>query len=154
MRFLLVALLAAGCLQDPTTDPGWNDPPIGEPGPGPTGPGCQADADCGTNAVCARDGECVAPSDVRVAHISWTVNGVAADATSCTTTPDLELDFFSGEQAYGYEPVPCKEGKFSIDKLPIWYTSVQLTSQETGATASGTIDAATGDVSLDLTQSQ
>lgn len=151
-RYALVVLLAAGCIQDPTSDPTWTDPPpSGQPGPGPIESGCQQDSDCGTNAVCARDGECLAPSDVRAAHITWTVNGAAASASSCTSTPDLELDFFSSQGSYGYAPVPCMEGKFSIDKLPVWFTSVSLQSQSSGASASGTIDAATGDVTLDLT---
>lgn len=151
MRYLLVALLAAGCLQDPSTDPGWSDPPI-ESGPGSVSePGCHQDSDCGTNAVCARDGECLAPDDVRVAHITWTVGGAAADQTSCAQIPDLEIDFYSGETSYGYAPVPCIEGKFTVDKLPIWFTSVALSSQdETAAAAQGTIDAQTGDASLDL----
>jgi hypothetical protein len=77
--------------------------------------------------VCARDGECLLASQVHIIHVTWTLQGAAASAMTCASSPDLEIDFTdaSGEQL-GFAPVPCAEGKFTIDKMPTWYTSVSL----------------------------
>src|SRR5205823_12961136 len=85
MRIAIFALLA-GCMQQ---DPG----PYMDPGPGPTGgSGCSSDSQCG-GQVCARDGSCVSAADVFTVHVNWTVKGAPADPTSCSSHPDLDLNF-------------------------------------------------------------
>lgn len=91
--------------------------------------GCQDDGECSNGSlVCARDGNCVPPADVRVVRITWTVRGGMANTTSCGGSQDLYLMFFGFEQGdqFGFEPVPCEAGLFTIDKLPRRYTSVEI----------------------------
>jgi hypothetical protein len=113
---------------------------------------CQSDSQCGDD-VCARSGECLARSGIRGVTIKWTVNGVAADLSSCTTHPELYVQFDGAD--YGdtlrFAPVPCREGSFFIDKLPKRYVQVELGS-EGGAGDVSTIDAATARAQFDLFQ--
>jgi len=155
---IALPLLFAGCIQQTSSDPG--------PGPGPdpgwgTGPGggggdssfgCHADADCGSSSVCARDGECLASSDVRSIHVTWTVSGQPASTQTCASALHLDLTFMdTAEDQFGFSPVPCVEGKFSIDKLPSWYGYVELsrTGDYGAGGASGSFDAG-GTATLDL----
>jgi hypothetical protein len=93
------------------------------------GPGsdstCKTDSECGGD-VCARNGECVSAADVRMVKVTWTVRGQPASATTCGSTTDLELWFDSPSDYFGYEPVPCMEGLFTIDKIPTRYDEVEL----------------------------
>jgi hypothetical protein len=77
-----------------------------------------------------------------------------ASATTCNPLPALEIEFdASGPAAnphLSFAPVACAEGEFSIDKLPMAFTSVRLGDHQVGW-KSATIDAATGDAALDLT---
>ena len=113
---------------------------------------CVNDSQCGDD-VCARSGECLARSNIRSVTIKWTVNGVAADAASCTAHPDLYLQFDGAD--YGdtlrFAPVPCREGSFFIDKLPKRYVQVELGS-EGGASDVSPIDKATAQAQFDLFQ--
>jgi hypothetical protein len=104
---LLMALLLAGC------------PPVGE---------CQVDDDCSGSQLCARNSECLPSSEVRATRTVWTIRGQTANATTCASTPDLYIVFgsFDPNDTYGYEPVPCAAGVFSVDKLPKRFTSVEL----------------------------
>jgi hypothetical protein len=86
---------------------------------------CKVDGDCGGD-VCARNGECAAASLVRMVKVTWTVRGQQASATTCGSTPSLELWFNSAQDYFGYEPVPCMEGQFTIDKIPTRYDEVEL----------------------------
>ena len=140
MRFAFCALVLAGCMQqDPQPYPG--------PGPIDTG-GCTDDSQCG-GLSCARDGQCVSSSQLYTAHITWTVKTATADATSCANSPSLDLDFSGGGGGFGFAPVPCMEGKFSIDRLETWFTGVHLYPDgDPGNGAYGTITA--GNVALDL----
>jgi hypothetical protein len=152
----LVLALLGGCITQSGGDDGgyggdyggWGSGVGGVGGGG--GYGCHQDADCGTD-VCARDGECVLASEVRIVHVLWTVHDAAASATSCTNAPHLDITFYDGNaDSFGFSPVPCVEGKFTVDKLPTWYTSVGLEragDYNGGATAA--FDA-TGNASLDL----
>ena len=130
---LALPLLLAACIQQTTSDPapgpgpdpGWG---TGEGGTGGNeGFGCHADADCGSTHVCARDGECLSPSIVRTIHVTWTVNGQPASADTCASSPHLDLTFIdvSGDE-FGFSPVPCTEGKFTVDKMPTNYETVGL----------------------------
>lgn len=93
-------------------------------GGSPSSP-CKQDAECGGD-VCARNGECVTASEVQMVKITWTVNGQQANATTCAPAPNLELWFDSRTDYFGFEPVPCMEGQFTIDKIPMRYDSVEL----------------------------
>lgn len=134
MRFALAALLLAGCIIEPPPDPG--PAPGGDGGSwgsgwggsgGNTGYGCHADTDCGSGYVCARDGECLTASAVWATHTNWTVKGLPASDTSCINAPKLDITFStsSGEQ-FGFSPVPCDAGRYTIDKLPTRFTTVNL----------------------------
>lgn len=158
MRIALLGLLLAGCVQQDSYPPpggggggGYYPPPTGGGGPPPTY-GCTSDTQCTTGNLCARDGECAPANEIYSIHVSWTLQGQAATTSTCSNSPNLEIQFTGQSQAWwGYAPVPCVEGKFSIDKMPTWYTTVDLMRDgETTAGADGTIDPQTGLLSLDL----
>ena len=108
MRWLVALVLLAGC-------PRQHDST------------CMVDTDCG-GEVCARDGECLPASDVRSVKVSWTIRGMPANATNCSTTPDfyLQFDGTTLQDIFGYEPVPCMAGQFTIDKLPNRFQQVEI----------------------------
>ena len=123
-------------------------------GGGTSGYGCHADTDCPTSYVCARDGECLTKDNVHVIHVVWTLDHQAASQTSCAPAPSpLELSFSDqfGGSTFGFAPVPCVEGKFTIDKMPTIYTNVALGPEYNygAGGATGTFDA-TGTATLDL----
>jgi len=150
MRALLVVLVA-GCVVQGTPrsgDPGWSFP--GDTGRDP----CQSDGDCAGGDVCARDGGCWAPSEVRAVHVTWMLGGMPASTTTCASAVDLQIGFYapgSNASELGYAPVPCVQGKFSVDKLPVAYTRVRLgrASSDHGW-ESAAFDGATGEATLDL----
>src|SRR5678816_392211 len=84
-----------------------------------TGGECQVDRDCGDN-ICARDGICHAPSEIRAVRAEWTIRGQDANSTSCAGHADLYIAFQAAETGdhIGFSPVPCVIGQYSIDKLP------------------------------------
>ena len=98
-------------------------------------------------------GECLVRSSLRSVTIKWTVNGVAADLSSCTAHPDLYVQFDGAD--YGdtlrFAPVPCREGSFFVDKLPKRYVQAELGS-EGGAGDVSAIDATTAQAKFDLFQ--
>lgn len=166
---LVLGLLGA-CATDDTSpvyggyggDPGDPGGGYGDPGDGGGGGGgydgyCMADSDCnvdgGSAYVCARDEECLLPSQVWTVHVTWTVAEQPASATTCTSAPDLQLMF--GETGYndyvwGFAPVPCAEGEFTIDKMPTYFQTIALLRDTDGSGgATGTFDGS-GDVTLDL----
>ena len=118
-----------------------------------SGSECTTDSQCGDD-VCARSGECLARSSVRSVTVNWTVSGVAADALSCATHPDLYLQFDGPD--YGdvmrFAPVPCKAGKFFIDKLPRRFLQVELGVEGSAGTADRSRIDASAQVQLDLFQ--
>jgi hypothetical protein len=121
---------------------------------GPISSGCTSDASCGTNQVCARDGECLASSEVRIIHVSWTVNGQPAGTGSCSQHPGLDITFIGngaeGYDQFGFAPVPCMEGKFTVDKMPKRYAQVALEPDCLCTTAASTTFDSTGSATLDL----
>jgi hypothetical protein len=156
---LLLAVALAGCVQPQDPGPGgggggggYYPPPDPPPGPPGTGYGCTADSQCGTGYVCARTYECLMPSQVRTIHAIWTMQGVMANQTSCANAPDLEIDFSgSGADPWGYAPVPCVEGKFTIDKMPTRYSYILLGREGDATGGDGAqIDATTGNAMIDL----
>jgi hypothetical protein len=119
-------------------------------GGGPPPPeGCGSDADCSPN-VCARDGECLPADEVMAIRVTWTVNGSAANGTTCSSIPDLYLQFFaSAEDGVGFAPVPCAEGNFSVDKMPSRFVNVEIGINNGADLGDSTFDGS-GDVSFDL----
>lgn len=109
MRIAAVLLLLAGC-------------------PDTTGSDCQVDSDCGGNNVCARNGECISPNNVRSVRVTWTIRGMPATSFTCSASPNFYVMFSSPERSdtYGYEPVPCPSGVFSVDKLPTRFNAVEI----------------------------
>jgi hypothetical protein len=126
-------------------DPGGRPGGADEPGPHRS---CANDRACSGGMQCTRTMACWPPSQIRAVHVTWTLKGMPADATTCSSMPDLEIAFSSDtERVAGYAPVPCVEGKFTIDKLPTPYTRVRLGVGR--STAMATLDA-DGTAALDL----
>lgn len=109
MRAAIVVALLAGC------------------GSSSTHPQCTTDADCGTE-VCARDGECLPAAEIRLVKLTWTIRGSAASPTACAQSPDFYVQFDSIDvnDSFGYEPVPCDQGQFTVDKLPKRYVQAEI----------------------------
>lgn len=160
VRFALAALcLAAGCVIQPNTgddtyypppdNGGWGSGYGG--GGGASGYGCHADSECPTGFICARNGECLGPSSVRIIHVNWTVNARAASDATCAATPNLDLTFRdANSDLFGFSPVPCKAGRFTIDKMPFRFTSVTLArAGDLSGGATGSFNTS-GDANLDL----
>lgn len=118
--------------------------------PDTTGSDCQVDDDCGGNNVCARNGECIAPSDVRAVRVTWTIRGMPANSATCAATPNFYVMFSSPARSdtYGYEPVPCPVGLFTVDKLPDRFNAVEI-GVENGYREATTFDSQ-GNASFDL----
>jgi hypothetical protein len=115
-----------------------------------TGGECVNDSQCGDD-VCARGGECMARSNVRSVMVRWTVDGVPATSTTCTSHPDLFLQFDGTD--YGdtlrFTPVVCRQGSFFVDKLPKRYQQVELGVEGSHGNVLS-IDTATAQTSFDL----
>jgi len=138
-----------GTYYPPPSDSGWGSGYGGSGGD--VGFGCHQDSDCGGTLVCARDGECLTADSVRFIHVNWTVKTEVASDTTCVSAPDLAITFSdpSGD-LFGFAPVPCNAGRYTVDKLPTRFTRVELTrSGEYSGGASGTFDT-TGTAVLDL----
>lgn len=140
MRGVLLIVLA-GCVPL-TRDPGDLGAPVDV---------CHDDSACGSSEVCARTSRCYPASEIREVHVTWTLSGIAASDASCSATPDLLIEFRGSRptERLSFEPVPCAAGKFSIDKLPVSYTSVWLG----GASRSGRtsmLDSVSGAAAIDL----
>jgi hypothetical protein len=89
---------------------------------------CKVDSDCGAGNVCARNTDCLPASEVRVVRVTWTIRGFPPNDMLCSRTPDFYLLFASNQvnDTYGYQPVPCKVGLFTIDKLPRRFVAVEI----------------------------
>ena len=156
----LVLALVGGCFTEQSGPPygggyggdGWGTGTGGTGGP--ISQGSSSDESCGTGNVCARDGECLAAGDVRIIHVAWTVNGQAAGTTSCAQFPNLDITFLgdssNGTDQFGFAPVPCMEGKFTVDKMPKRYVEVALEPDCLCKTASTDVFDSTGSAMLDL----
>jgi hypothetical protein len=151
MRLVGALILVGACLPDPGTSDGY-PPSTYDPGTSnPSNTGCMQDSDCGSNGdVCARDFSCVSPGDVYTAHISWTIGGMPATTAACMSLPDLDLEFHTTDDYwFGFSPVACDQGKFTIDKLPTWYVEATLGPEGDGGTTAR-IDPTTGIATIDL----
>lgn len=148
MRALILVFLA-GCVERPAEPPFEPPPPVG------TQPGyrlCHYDSGCYPGEVCARNDTCLPSGLVRFAHVTWTVSGMAASPAICAAAPDLRIFLNKADTLGGldYAPVPCEEGKFSIDKLPNDYLYVWLGRESGQDPIAATIDATTSEATLDL----
>jgi hypothetical protein len=110
---------------------------------------CMVDSDCGGD-VCARDGECLSASEIYPVKITWTIRGSAANASSCAASPNFYIQFDgpSQQDTFGYEPVPCDPGQFTVDKLPKRFTQAEIGVGNTFLDASAISGA--GSASFDL----
>jgi hypothetical protein len=111
---------------------------------------CQTDPECGDSEVCARDHMCTSASSVREVTTTWTIRGAEANTTSCAAHPDLFISFIGRDSGdtLGFAPVPCRNGRFPIDKLPERFRQVEL-GVEGGPFEIQPISAA-GTVAIDL----
>lgn len=120
---LLVGCLArnAGPIDDPSP---VGDPSLGDPSP----TRCRNGLGCDGGELCTRDGQCLPPDQVRAVHVAWTLRGAPASPTSCAPAPDLLITLSSTTRggSVTFSPVPCVEGKFSVDRLPTWFDHVRL----------------------------
>jgi hypothetical protein len=86
---------------------------------------CDSDVDCQGGTVCARDGLCWDAGDVRAVHVTWTIAHQPADAMTCAPSPALKVSFESdpdpGAPTLAFAPVPCTEGLYTVDRIPLMY---------------------------------
>jgi hypothetical protein len=156
MRLALVLVLAGGCIaqpEPPPPDDGYGSGGGGWTGSGgdPISHGCRLDSEC-AGQVCARDGACYPATSIRAVHASWTIAGQPATETTCTSHPHLTIHFTAAAvtgESFGYAPVPCENGRFTVDKLPTKYTRVDLGPESGTTETSATIDI-NGDAAIDL----
>lgn len=152
MRAVLVLAIlgcAAGCGEPLLPDGGG---PGMDPGGSIFSPGGCQDNSCPTGEVCARIGGCTPLDEIRAIHIYWTVSGKPANATTCAPAPSLYLQVAPPDSfGIGWAPVPCSQGKFTVDKIPISFSEVDLSARYSqNPPQRGTIDAITGEVTIDL----
>jgi hypothetical protein len=122
-------------------------PPGGDDAP--TGGECFVDQECVAGEVCARDGLCWAESEVRSVRTTWTMRGLPADATTCSRSPNLYIEYDGNvSDDLGFSPVPCELGLFNIDRLPRPFTRVEV-GVKNGPWARTTIDVS-NEVAFDL----
>jgi hypothetical protein len=134
MRFtlVLVSVIAAACSSSKTGD------------------SCTQDSQCGKD-VCANDQTCEPTTDVEVVHVTWTVSGQPASATTCASLPSLFLQFSDGVgDAFGFVPVPCAEGEFTATKLPLMYDQVEMLDASTMTQVFGSASIINGAAMMDL----
>jgi hypothetical protein len=88
---------------------------------------CVSDSQCGDD-VCTRNGECAPRSSVRSVMVKWTLEGAAASASSCSSHPNMFLQFDGSDSGdtLRFEQVSCAQGQFPVDKLSKRYTQVEL----------------------------
>jgi hypothetical protein len=81
----------------------------------------------------------------------WTINGAAASGAACGDH-NLFIEFRgdSRDDTLGFSPVPCANGQFVVDKLPLRFGSVELGVEGGGDVQLAGFDA-DGVAMLDLT---
>lgn len=148
---VVVVVFVAGCV---TRSQSIDDP---DPDPGQGFPGddvnrCRSDSQCSSGQVCTRTHDCLPPDQVRTVHAEWTVRGMEASLQTCAAVRDLQITFLVGagnSQPQSFAPVPCVQGKFTVDKLPVTYDRVELGGTSGQAQQNASIDAS-GTAKLDL----
>lgn len=110
--------------------------------PRPSDGDCNEDVECDDGLVCARgDHLCVTPGEVRMTRTTWTIGGDPPDLGNCQGFT-LYIQFLStlDQDDFGFSPVPCETGVFTVDKLPNRYRSVEV-----GVEGGGEFDSASFD---------
>lgn len=116
-----------------------------------TGKQCTEDSQCGSD-VCANDQSCEPADDVELVHVTWTVAGQPASASTCSALPSLYLQFMDDQgDAFGFIPVPCAEGEFTATKLPSQYMYVEMLDSATMTDEFGQATINDGAASMNLT---
>jgi hypothetical protein len=110
-----------------------------------SGQPCKVDGDCGV-VVCDNSSICTDMGMLRKVQVSWTINGSIPGASNCTGVARLEVEFQALDgAAFGYGPVPCTAGLFSLLKMPSKFVKAKLTAIRTG----GGDSQVTGDIGAD-----
>lgn len=153
MKLAPLVVLFAGCIPPAEPPPAPDDYGYDDGGWTGTGgdpvSGCHQDTECGSQ-ICARDGECYPAASIRPVTTTWTIGGEPASVTSCATHPNLYIHFETSNGAsFGFAPVPCRNGKFTIDKLATSYTRVELGGDGGGVGTSASITTE-GSATIDL----
>ena len=111
---------------------------------------CAQDSDCQAGSVCVRAGQCFPQDQTRSIAVVWTVGGQPASDAACGIHADFTLQFDSDVgYSYGYAPVPCRAGKFTVDKIATIVNFVEM-FDNAGSGAAGQIVDATDQATLDL----
>jgi hypothetical protein len=152
MRVVLAVCLLAGCVGPesyPPDDTGWGSGYGGQGGYSDYG--CTSDSECGTGLVCARTHECLQAGEVHTVRTTWTLRGQPASQQTCAGAPNLAITFTTPSQdLFGFAPVPCRAGKFTVDKLPFRYSAVMLSREDEYDTGYPDGFDADGNASIDL----
>jgi hypothetical protein len=109
---------------------------------------CGNDDDCAPD-VCSIVQTCQPASKVETVHVTWTVNGQPASASSCASLPNITLVFSDArpDPSY-YAPVQCADGVLSASKVPTYLTTVTMYDASSQSIATATL--ANGAATLDL----
>jgi hypothetical protein len=83
-----------------------------------------------------------------MAKVLWKIHGMPASTQTCAAIPELYVSFYGSGDMFGFSPVPCDAGQFTIDKLPNRFVEAEV-GVGTRPLASGPFDA-TGAASFDL----
>jgi hypothetical protein len=84
---------------------------------------CSHDSDCDQGQVCAQ-GVCDDAANVRDVHVLWTIDGRSPAGADC----NLHVGFSDGnyKSDFGYAPLPCSEGEFTLVHIERAFDSVRL----------------------------
>jgi hypothetical protein len=83
---------------------------------------CSSDHDCKGGDVCARTGDCLAPTALAPPiTVSWTFHGGPADAAWCAQYPTMTLQLTSdnGDPNLLVHDLPCMSSGVALDRIPI-----------------------------------
>lgn len=105
---------------------------------------------CGGDLVCARNAECLPTDEVRVVRVTWTIRGQPASEATCAASPTFYLLFYGADpgDTFGFSPVPCELGLFTIDRMPLRFVGAEI-GEDNGFSMSRSFDAQ-GRVAFDL----
>jgi len=93
---------------------------------------CDRDDQCTGGLTCARSQECLAAAEIRSLTIRWTVDGQPDTAAQCGALglTDLTITFFDAAGPLSFAPIPCSGGLFTVDKLPVRFDQVELSTYD------------------------
>jgi hypothetical protein len=102
--------------------------------------------------VCNKYDQCFPTNETRTIHVTWTVSGKPASDATCQAAPQLALQpGIPYDLGYGWASIPCNEGKFTMDAVPIETTFAVLYRTGDGPyTGSAGFFDGSGDLVLDL----